>query len=308
MAKSKPLPGVDLSNLGGLTERAVLVSCKISLWRVSKQDVKANQDLAQLKGISAEVTRVTKRLLGAQKCPEYEAITELAGQIRADHYKYTLPWYQNGIQILPNTAFWDYNHNMRAHMSKWPKVVQSFVDRHADIVDEARRQLGPLFNPDDYPWPGEMQERFRVDHSFLPMPAVGDFRCSLPSEDLDKMKEQLQQEICSATANAQAEVYERLYKVVNDMNERLWDTDNHLRSTSFNHVEELCGVLSKLNIAQDPRFDELVDKVRGSLTNKPKTVSDRNEQARKASEIRDQMADIMGMNPDLDDIDFDLED
>jgi len=87
-----------------ISDRAMLVGLSIKQFSPTKTDKQLNAELAEKHGQDANMTRVAKSLIGRE---HLDAIRSMAGAIREEHYRRTLPWSDDGSRILTAQGYAD---------------------------------------------------------------------------------------------------------------------------------------------------------------------------------------------------------
>ena len=239
--------------------------------------------------------RYNKRLVG-----ENEAslkLTVITGDARQFHYTYTLPWATEGPRILPAAAFVTYAEHMRTYKQEFEAAAAEFTRDYQTMKGQARNLLGTLYNANDYP--ADIADRFLFRWTVLPLPDAGDFRVHLAQAEIDNIKEQITEDLQTATSGAMREVWQRLYEGVSKMAERLNTPDAVFRNSLVENLRELCKLLPLLNLTQDTRLDTLGQEIEARLNyHEPSTLRNnnkmRNQVAQAALDIQRRMAGIMG--------------
>ena len=102
--------------------------------------------------------------------------------------------------------------------------------------------------------------RFKFGFNFLPVPEKGDFRIQCEDRVRQDLAEQYDKMFNEKLAEAMREPWERLHAVLTHMSDRLTDSNtgerNIFRDSIVNKPLELCGLLSKLNVTNDPQLEE----------------------------------------------------
>jgi len=62
------------------------------------------------------------------------------------------------------------------------------------------------------------------------------------------------------------DLWNRLYRVVNHMAERLADPENKFKNSLVDNIVDLCDLLPRLNITSDPKLEKALLEVRQKLT------------------------------------------
>lgn len=242
--------------------RAMLVNLNISQWTARKTDRKATKDVAESNHVVSTQGAYYKSLVEGGALDDIKA---LVNQARAEHYKRTLPWSDNGPRILSNFGYLDYITKMNAYADQFDALVNVFLSEYPQMRLEARRLLGSLFEDNDYPSVGAVHCKFNFKVSITPLPMGDDFRCDLGTEEVDRIREEITNGTAAALQQAQRDAFERVEKVVNSYIERLGDPDNKFRDSLVDNARELAELLPALNIINNPLLADLADSLMNKL-------------------------------------------
>ena len=80
-----------------ITERAMLAAIHVSIWTTVKHDRKVSHEVASQHGAPVSAGRYNKQLL--HDAGRLDDLRTLAGQIRQQFYKITLPWSDEGYRL-----------------------------------------------------------------------------------------------------------------------------------------------------------------------------------------------------------------
>lgn len=279
-----------------LTTKALLIQLNISQWSARKYDKKTTKAVNQQNGASDSAGRFNKALLPA--ADKLDAIHKLSSKIRTEYYRQTLPWGMEGTQLLPTTNYMDFMQEFGAMKSQWEALVKDFVNDYPQLVASAQTQLGQLYDSADYPPVNILLDKFSMSVSVMPVPST-DFRVAIQDEELEKIKADVESRVKQAEAAAMRELWDRLYQRVKNVAEKLAEPDAIFRDSLIGNVQEICSILPKLNVADDPELEQMRQEVEASLTNKnPEairhSVTLRESTAQQAKAIADKMAAYMG--------------
>tara|TARA_Y100000310_G_C20690253_1_gene821729 strand:+ start:3086 stop:3928 length:843 start_codon:yes stop_codon:yes gene_type:complete len=278
-----------------LKENALLVKLSISQWTARKHDKKASKEITRKHDANSNMARVNKVLIDID---EIKKLTKTANEIRSFHATNTLPWLQDGVGILPIANHATYIDWMRDKKSQWKEQVEAFINRYDQLVSEAQVKLGTLFKVSDYPSAAAIASKFSIDVTMFPVPESGDFRVDLDEEDIEEMKKDLESKLHDAQKDAMNDLWDRLYKVVNHMADKLGDRTSHFKNSIVSNIDELTKLLPKLNISNDKNLEQLRQEVIDKLT--PYNPDDlrvdsklRKSAAKEAKDIVDKMKGFM---------------
>lgn len=246
-----------------LSNKALLVSLTVSQWSARKYDRRESQAVAAKHGTQDGVARVNKALLPFAE--SLEKVHKLTGSIRTEYYKRTLPWTQEGVQIIKADGYMDFTQVMREQMSAWWQAVDEFVKEYPDLCEAAKVALNGLWRSEDYPDASAIRSKFNIDVIFTPVPEAGDWRVSLSDDEIARLEAQVSERVTSAQAGAMREAWRRVYDLVQHAHDRLSDPQTIFRNSLVENARELCTLLPSLNIADDPALEAMRYDIEGAL-------------------------------------------
>jgi hypothetical protein len=143
--------------------------------------------------------------------------------------------------------------------------------------------MGALFNPDDYPSPAQLRQRFYINMDIDPVSEIGDFRVSLDEEHANEVKSQMERAMAERIGRAMKDIWVRMGEVVGHFAEKM-GSDGIFRDTTVKNIEDLLDLLPGLNVLDDPDLTAIGEEIRLKLTGlDPKSL-------RKDKEVRSQAA------------------
>ena len=242
-----------------ISSSALLVELNISVWPASKLDReitdKVNTDASAVRGASQ-----TKKNLFAGTSLRKD-ISDFAARVRLYHNKHTLPWADKGERMLPTALFMDYKQTMNGFEQTFNMMCNNFFIEYPRLVVEAPTNLGSMYKAEDYPDLTDVRLKFGFRRAVKPIPESGDFRLDIPAYDLAEMKNDYEKQYSNRLAEAMREPWERLHKMLVGMSEKLTDIEGddskkRYHDTLISNPIELCGLLTKLNVTNDPKLEE----------------------------------------------------
>lgn len=271
--------------LPSLSSSAMLVELNIKTWTGKLLDRAASKQLENATHASDGVFRATKNLLG--KCEELDAIGKWRSSMRVNvHYAHTLPWSNSGLRLLPTTRYFDYHQSMTKSEQEFYGLVDKFMEVYEDSVQQAQILLGDAYNKDDYPSASKLRSRFVWTLNYMPLPDAGDFRVDLGNEaqaELDRLRASYAASYEQNLQDALGNVWERLYKALANMSERLdyEETERHewrgnrrvrvregaktFKNTLVSNVTEMVALLRDCNVTGDPQMTAMAERLEDAL-------------------------------------------
>jgi len=253
-----------------LSSSAILIDFSVSQWTGRKLDKRASEEVEVSNSASLGVANVHKRIMG--KCPELDTIHKFVGNLRNAHYSMTLPWSDQGLRIVTTMGLEKYTKAMTEKQQQFEKLVDKFMRVYATRIGEAETTLGNLFERDDYPSLEMMQSKFGWRLNFIPIQESGDFRVDIGNEQAEVLKEQYTKYYDTQYTNAMKDLWDRLYKPLSRMSERLdypedadRDTKKVFTKTLVSNVTEVLDLLKAFNVNDDRDMEMAHKKLRHAL-------------------------------------------
>ena len=241
-----------------ITSSAVLVEMNISVWTANKLDKGATEGVLTSNGAtSGDAAQVRKNLMAGTSARK--EIADYAAGCRLWHNTRTLPWADKGARLLPTSLFLDYKAEANIRRDTFNQMVDTFIGNYPALVQTASNYMGTLFNPDDYPSPDAVREKFGYRLVFSPVPESGDFRLDLPAQDIREMEQSYQSAFDDRLAEAMRTPWDQLHKMLAGMSTKLTEGDDDAKKrwhdTFVTNAHEMCAMLTHLNVAKDPKLE-----------------------------------------------------
>ena len=242
-----------------ISSSAVLVELNISVWTANKLDKGATEAVLSNNSASKDSAQVRKNLMAGTD--KRKKISDYAAKARLYHNQTTLSWSDKGARLLPTSLFMDYKQNMNVYQQNMNTMIEDFYANYADLIDLAKHHMGDLFNPYDYPSIEELRNKFGFRLVFSPLPEGGDFRLDIPKADMVEMQDKYESAFNDRLKDAMREPWDKLHKTLTHISEKLTDvegddeTKKRYHDTLITNAQELCGLLTHLNVTKDPLLE-----------------------------------------------------
>lgn len=279
-----------------LTETAMLVKPRVSMWSARKMDNRVNTSIASEHECASNVGNFYKKLI---KSDALDAFKRVAGEFRNYNYMVTMPWEDGGTRLLPATMYYDYREMVASFIEKADQHASEFTVMYAEHKKDAQTFLGKLYREADYPDPSEMRAKFGLGYHITPIPTIGDWRIESLQDERDQIERDLEALYERKLGEAYADLWSRLYEATDKIYERLVDPGNIFKKDLIANVASLCDLLQKLNIDNDPNLAKMATDVKLKLCSTNVDVLRANatvryDVAQQAKTIMDAMAPYMG--------------
>jgi len=279
-----------------ITEKAMLVRLSISQWTARRFDLKATNHVISDFGAKRDSGRFNKMLVDLDAVKIYQ---KAANEARTFHYDNTLPWGDDDSRILPAKNYIPYTKKMRKLKDSFEKSVDDFVSLYPGLIERAENNLNGLFNAKDYPSAADLDYKFRFSVNVSPVPDSGDFRVSLSDDEVDQIKSDIEARVRESVAAAMKDAWERLFKVLKHMVDKLRDQKAIFRDSLVKNIQELCDILPRLNLTDDKDLKKFIRETKQIISGLDPEILRKHELDRKvaadqADGILKKMAAYMG--------------
>jgi len=243
----------------GINASAVLVELNISVWPASKIDRETTDQTNANAGAVRDASQTKKNLFAGTSLRK--DIEKFAARVRLYHNQHTLPWADKGERLLPTKLFMDYKQHMNSYELQFTMMCNEFFTHYPTLVSAAPTNLGKLYKPEDYPDIEEVKAKFGFRRTVKPVPESGDFRLDVPTEDMAELRAMFEQQQNEKLRDAMKAPWERLYQMLQTISEKMTDaegddTKKRYHDSFISNPLELCALLTKLNITNDPKLEE----------------------------------------------------
>lgn len=260
---------MSITTIAGIARAAMLVDLNIKVYSGRKQDRKTQAEVTTAKGSGSKRAASVYKSLFAD-CKELDDITKYQARIRAEHYRLTKPWADNGQRLLPTKLLLEYQGAMGKCKTEFEFLVDKFVVKYDTLVAAAAFQLGTLFDRDEYLPGSQIARKFAIETSFSPLPIAGDFRVDIESEVQQQLITQYEAKSKALLAQSTQDSWTRLHKVLTNLSDRLVieedGTKRKFHDTLVSNAEELCELLDALNVTADPDLERARSKLLAAMT------------------------------------------
>lgn len=283
--------------MSNLHTKAMLVSLTVRQWSARKLDRQATNDIHSANGADSTAGRYNKLLVDKSAI---QRVAKIAGKIRTEHYKLTLPWADDGARILPANMFAEYTAVMRKLSAEFNNAADTFTNEYELLRDERKYSLGNLWRETDYPSSDSIRAKFATSFHVLPLPDASDFRVDISNDEISQIKSDIEQTVANSMQGACQDIWQRLLDTVSHMANKLNNSEAIFRDSLIGNLQDLVNLIPKLNFTGDKQITAMVEKIKVMLLTdkiKPDTLRKdphlRQTTAETASKIASEMEAFM---------------
>lgn len=261
-----------------LASNYVLVDLQLRSWSGKATDRNASDELIASKGAVRDSGAFVKSLL-ASAGKELKDVHTMGNALRTFVYNNTLPWSasdgaKRGERVLATTKAIQFLTDLNSLKKERDNAVLTLVSVWDQRVAEAMRNLGSLADPSDYPASSEVAALFAVTVDLKPIPAISDFsRLNIPAELSDALSARHEQAAQVQVQNAMNDLRERfieeLTRIEKQMTKVAAGEKTRLYDTLITNMQVLVDMAEHMNLTNNPKLDELVERIKARVTLRP---------------------------------------
>lgn len=200
-----------------------------------------------------------KRLLDTRH-EAFRSLTALKGRIISYWRGITLPYVEPGIRLIRQADIDAFVHVLQGSREELQQAEAHLAVAYAEIQRDARRRLGRLFNPSDYP--SEVRGLFDVTWEF-PNVEPPSYLMRVSPEVYEEERTRVATRFEEAVRLAEQAFATELADLVAHLSERLTPgTDGQrkvFRDSALGNFREFLERFRRLNVRSSPQLDALVD-------------------------------------------------
>lgn len=182
----------------------------------------------------------------------------------------TLPYVENGIRLLPRLDLRRFHEHMSHHKGTLQEANKELQEDYNHLRDDARRRLGGLYDPADYP--ESVNGLFDLDWFVMEIQPP-QYLMRLDPELYRTEQKRVQEKFREAVELAEQAFLAEFAGLVEHLSERLASGDDGerkvFRDSVVTNLLEFVDRFKHLNIGSSPDLDRLVEQTRQMIQGVP---------------------------------------
>jgi hypothetical protein len=211
-------------------------------------------------GAEGEYVSARKKLLDTSR-PAYKEVTAIRGRVLSCWKAATLPYPESGIRLIRQNDIEPFNQQMSELRRELAQAVNKLDQHYAELRATARRRLGQLFNPNDYP--PRLTGLFAIEWEF-PSIEPPDYLLQLSPSLYEQERQRVAARFEQAVQLAEQAFLGELGRLVAHLVERLTDEGSGqrkvFRDSAVRSLAEFFEHFRRLNIRSNADLDALVER------------------------------------------------
>lgn len=249
-----------------LRRTAAAVRVHFTWWGVHKTlTAQQKEEVGDAYGADARFLTAGKKIIDVR----HEAFRKLTS-IRTRIVNYwrglTLPYVEPGVRLIKQSDIETFVHTMEGFRAELTEAEAELNAAFDQMKADARRRLGRLYNPSDYP--PEVRSLFAVDWDF-PSVEPPNYLMRIAPEVYQQEQERVARRFEEAVQLAEQAFIGELARLVSHLTERLTagpDGERKIfRDSAVNNLLEFFDRFKTLNVRSNAQLDELVEEAQRTI-------------------------------------------
>ena len=254
-----------------LSRRAMLVSVTIKLEGLlgERRDRGASELVENHYLVASRRAKDSKYLID-RKHPKVKAVIAAAQQVRAVMYRYTFPWGDSNLRLLPVKAHDEFKHALDKALDDLKDCQEQYLQVYPMLVKMSESDLGGLFDKNEYPHVDRVRTMFKASTGYWPMPEGGHFVADIAALAAKEARETIEHDNAVRTSQAINELIARVEQTVTIFVDKLAayrkdEATNKsygiFRDSLVSNVKDMARLIRTLNFTDAPELNDLAKHV-----------------------------------------------
>ncbi len=206
------------------------------------------------------------------ECDEYDAIQKSYRELKKYLEKKALPWTRRrSMYLVPSEIFLEVMEHITAVGTEWQTVlIPKFLTVYTRAQDEAKKRLGSLYDPKDYPAQADVRDAFYIDPQAI-SEHVPERVKTLSAVMFEQMQKRMAARMEHATEEFRLLLRQTMQELVGHLAERLNGVGETgkpkvFRNSAITHIQEFIETFDPRNVTDDHQLRALVQQTKKLLT------------------------------------------
>lgn len=205
-------------------------------------------------GAEGQFLSAGKKLVDT-RYPAFRKVTAVRGRAVGFWRSLTLPYPENGIRLIRQDRVEEFDRELNSFRGELDAAVAELDDRYGELQAAARRRLGSLFNPADYP--ASLRPWFKLDWDF-PSVEPPDYLMDLHPRLYEQEKARIAARFEEAVGLAEQAFVQEFRELVGHLCERITGDGKVFRNSAMSNMAEFFERFRSLNVRSNAELDQLV--------------------------------------------------
>jgi hypothetical protein len=205
----------------------------------------------------------SKCLLDTQSEP-YRAVVDVITRARRYWKAMTVFFPVKGVRLIRRDLVDAFDAEMKRFADELKSATDVLRDEYKTLKQQARKDLGQLYNPSDYPDPETLLEEFAIEWSFPsvdPPNFLKQLNPKLYEQEQARVAARFQEAMAAAEQALAAEMQQLVSHLVDRLGRNESGTPKKLNEKAMNGLAEFVERINSFSVHTSPELDALVKQI-----------------------------------------------
>lgn len=189
--------------------------------------------------------------------------------------RHTLNWEEGARRLCLTRNYPKLRADLDALSNSFNDAVQVWLGHYADIKADFHKRLNGLSKEINFPTFDELQHKFHFSVNIDRITSADDIRWShIDTADTQRIRHEVENSIREKLADTQRELIERIQEVVEKLKTKCSDSEAGFKNSIINNIRDLVAELPELNILDDPKITEMINRTAELAKIDPQIIRD----------------------------------
>ena len=246
-----------------LRDKAMMVQLRVCKPQMTKKDKTTTREVAVDKKASESAVAVVKRLY-----PKHLIAPIVSVENAARRYVDSMTESRGiSLGLLPCKLFMQFHPRIGAHRVQFFQAVTVFLGNYANVMAEAQRGTGDMFDMDEYPDVAALKEQFSFDVLYPNLDESNAITLQMESEALEIYRAEVERQTLDNEQRRNKTLYARLAAEVRRIHTQCSNPNGKIYDSLTGNLADLLEILPALNLNDDPEFAVLCTEAAALVVN-----------------------------------------
>jgi hypothetical protein len=249
-------------NTDTLADKILLASVAVKKWSPTRQTAQGIDAVTEATQADAHAVKVYKTLIDTRS-PAWRQLVRCESALRTAHYDNTLSWAQAGARLLPRALAPRWQTAVSDYCEAFHAAASSLTRDYPRAIEQARRDLGAMFDESQYPTAEQFREAFSACGTLTDVPRA-DRLLGLSDSIAETVRRDTKALIEQSAARAANDYADRLRDALSNAVNRL-QGDGVFHNTLITNIRELVDRAAAFNLADSAELDGIAARLLSGL-------------------------------------------
>ena len=254
------------------SKHAVLISVNIINGGLlgERKDRQASELVQHTYNVSDKRAKASKYLIDRSH-KAVKRVVAASQRVREVLYRYSSPWGDEKMRLVTTKLLDEFRDKLAVAIQDLEYARDDYLRVYPDLRDQSELELGPLFDPSQYPGSNKIRDLFRTSVNYWPFPETGHFVADMSNDAANAAMEGLQREIEERLIAATQDMVKRAQEVVAAFIEKVESVEAHydntkskyhlsgvIRDSLVDNIADTADLIERMNMTENEQISKVV--------------------------------------------------